>query len=119
MNIMAGNYRLVKKSEMGIISEFVGNIGNTSQGITGLLRSLDIYRLWFQGVFFLNTLVLTSLQLAKFYYDCSEPAVLQHKVLLMAIDTAVLCCNWELGKYQKVESSHLVADYKHNLSLLN
>ena len=28
-----------------------------------------------------------------------------------------LCCNLELSKYQEVESSHLVTDYKHNLSL--
>ena len=30
-----------------------------------------------------------------------------------------LCCNLELSKYQEVESSHMVTDYKHNLSLLN
>ena len=29
------------------------------------------------------------------------------------------CFNLELRKYQEVESSHLVTDYKHNLSLLN
>ena len=29
-----------------------------------------------------------------------------------------LCCNCGLNKYQKVESSHLVTDYKHNLSNL-
>ena len=27
-----------------------------------------------------------------------------------------LCCNWELSKYQEVESSNLVTDYKHILS---
>ena len=30
-----------------------------------------------------------------------------------------LCCIRELQKYLEVESSHLVTDYKHNLSLLN
>ena len=30
-----------------------------------------------------------------------------------------LYCDWELRKYQEVESSHLVTDYKHSLSLLN
>ena len=30
-----------------------------------------------------------------------------------------LCCIWELSKYLEVESSHLVKDYKHNLSILN
>ena len=30
-----------------------------------------------------------------------------------------LCCNWVSSKYQEVESSHLVTDYKHNFSLLN
>ena len=30
-----------------------------------------------------------------------------------------LCCNCGLGIYQEIESSHLVIDFKHNLSLLN
>ena len=30
-----------------------------------------------------------------------------------------LCCNCGLRRYQEIESSHLVTDYKHNLSLLN
>ena len=30
-----------------------------------------------------------------------------------------LCCNWDPSKYQKVESSYLGTDYKHNLSVLN
>ena len=30
-----------------------------------------------------------------------------------------LCCNWELGIYHELESSHIVSHYKHNLSLLN
>ena len=30
-----------------------------------------------------------------------------------------LCCNCGLRRYQEFESSHLVTDYKHNLSLLN
>ena len=30
-----------------------------------------------------------------------------------------LCSNMELRKYQGVERSHLVTDYKYNLSLLN
>ena len=28
-----------------------------------------------------------------------------------------LCCNWVLSKYQEVDSSNLVTDYKHNLKL--
>ena len=36
-----------------------------------------------------------------------------------SVQLGALCCNLELRKYQEVESSHLVTDYKHNLSLLN
>ena len=31
----------------------------------------------------------------------------------------MLFCNWEIGKYNEAESSHLVILYKHNSSLLN
>ena len=41
----------------------------------------------------------------------------RHKHRYRDSQLGALCCNLILGKYQKVESSHLVPDYKHTFKL--